>query len=110
MYKFQIILTWLAVAIVFIVLWIVFTSKKTVIIEPRPVIVDTSPIPFYPCLEGDKCNQSNQMTSTATPIKIEDYQYCEECHKPSPKGLRYDMDLPKKERKWRCNSCYFRRK
>lgn len=32
---------------------------------------------------------------------------CEECGKSSPKGLRFDLDLPIPERKWKCDKCYF---
>lgn len=46
------------------------------------------------------------MTSLAVPTK-DGYKYCEKCNKYSPKGLRYDMDEPKKERKWKCDRCYF---
>jgi hypothetical protein len=39
---------------------------------------------------------------------VQDYKLCEDCGKYSPKGLRYDMDEPKKERKWKCDRCYFK--
>lgn len=35
------------------------------------------------------------------------YRLCEECGKYSPKGLRFDLDEPRKERKWRCDICFF---
>lgn len=33
---------------------------------------------------------------------------CEECKKYSPKGLRFDLDAPIKDRKWLCDKCYFK--
>ena len=32
---------------------------------------------------------------------------CGQCNKPSPKGLRLDLDTPMKDRKWLCDKCYF---
>ena len=48
------------------------------------------------------------MVSMASPLKIEDYKLCEECGKPSPKGLQYDMDEVREKRKWRCNKCHWK--
>lgn len=34
---------------------------------------------------------------------------CDSCGKDSPKGLRFDMDVPREKRKWECTSCYFKK-